>query len=234
MKEPGIDGGGSADPNGESLFDQLNRTGVKCIVGTGRSGKTATVHYLMENYFQDRRKVMFKVPEPIMEFLPKDYGRAMDLEEIEKDDVVFIDDAALFMSSRSWSSKANRKFTMALTIISHWNVVMIIAIQNMRLLDVLASATQDFMLLQKYGAWANVTLERDEYKRQLVLGQLVLQNEIRKTMESKLNVDVRNYLMNHNDWKLYKTTLPTYWCNQLSIPYADYRFKGWGGKDNAE
>jgi len=229
MKESGSDGSVSGDPNGDSLFEQMNRTGVKAIVGTGRSGKTATIYWLFENCFQKRQKVLFKVPDTMQKYLPDDYGIIQNIEEIEKGDVVFVDDAALMVSARAWDTRHNKRFTSALTIISHWDVVMIIAIQNMRLLDILAGAMQDFVLLQKFGEWENITLERREYKNKLLIGQAVLQKELRRMRELKPNLEVKNYMLNHKNWKLYKTGLPSFWVPELSVPYADYRFNGMNG-----
>ena len=201
---------------------RLNFTGVIAVVGTGRSGKTATVHYLFEQVFRDRRKCFYRIPSTIGEHLPEDgnFGIIESIQEVEERDVVLIDDAALTASARTHSSKGNVQWTNALTIVSHWDVVIIITIENVRLLDVLFSSVQNFTLIQKLSDLENLRLTRPEFKRSLLTGQAVMG----KILQRNPDLDPRSLAFFHDNYRTYRVGLAEWWSDELSRPYREYRF----------
>lgn len=195
-----------------SLFDR--DCGVIFLIGSGRSGKTATAFWMCENELKGRQKALYRYPA---ELLPSDqYYSVGRVDDVENGDVVVIDDTALHLPARSWGGRVNRLFVSWLTVSSHKDILVLVLVQNTALLDVRLFSSQDCLLVQKYIDWVVVQSERKEYKGLLSVGNLLLAD----ASDAEV-VDRRALSYVHDRGEIYRSGLVDFWSDSLSKPYRD-------------
>ncbi|MCK4455089.1 MAG: hypothetical protein KAU99_01935 [Thermoplasmata archaeon] len=188
--------------------------GVVFLVGSGRSGKTATAFWMCEHELKDRRKAMYRYNEALLP--SEDYYCVSSVDEVEIGDVLMVDDTALHLPARSWASKANRLFVSWLAVSSHKDILVLVLIQNTALLELRLFSSQDCALVQKWMDWTVVSSEREEFKGQLLVGNVLLDKEA-----ERLGCDRRVLSYVHQEASYYRSGLVSFWDDGLSKPYRD-------------
>ena len=162
---------------------QLKQQLSKCLawslllVGASGSGKTHTAFYILWKWFPTYYIALYRYPQHALNALPKEIkDRAFSFEEYEelvikgeqarlegKKVIVFFDDTALFLLSRSGKNQLNVEVVQNMTIARQNNLCFLIAVQNLILLEkgMLESMNQ-FQLRTKMSYTQSVT-EREEY-----------------------------------------------------------------------
>lgn len=184
-------------------LEQMN-TGLVVLRGTGRSGKTATAHYLLEKVLNDR-PVVTLFPNPISDVVVNSFV------DVPNDSTLFLDDTALYLHARKFGSKTNVQFSQVLTVYSHKDVRVVMTVQNLSLLDISAFMSQDVLILYKFSDWNNLLQERQEHKTSAMVANLILQDLPSPRQQytySSLGEIIQN-------------PLPTDWTEQKSKPYRE-------------
>ncbi len=195
-------------------------TGIFLILGTGRSGKTATAYDLIRR--SQYPNYLFNVDIGVLKILEKQgeglYFRATedDIFRLRSCNIV-LDDAALWALSRNSSDSFNKALSKWYTIISHKDIRLFVLIQNAALLDLNTFRSQNIFVIQKRSNALNVEFERSELQNAVRVANLVL-----KLYAESLNVDVRNLFYEHTTKRVYLTELPEWYNDRLSKPYRDY------------
>ncbi len=195
-------------------------TGIFLILGTGRSGKTATAYDLIRR--SRSKNYLFNVDIGVLEFLNRNgegfYLRATEENLFKlKDCNLVLDDAALWALSRNSSDSFNKALSKWYTIISHKDIRLFVLIQNAALLDLNTFRSQNIFILQKRSNALNLEFERSELQNAVRAANLVL-----KLYAEALDVDVRNLFYEHTAKRVYLTELPEWYNDRLSKPYRDY------------
>jgi len=183
-------------------------TGLIAIRGTGRSGKTATAHWLLQEHLNDRPVVTLS-PNPISDVTVKDFT------DVPNDSTLFLDDTALYLHARKFGSKTNIQFSQVLTVYSHKDIRVLCTVQNLSLLDISAFMSQDVVLLFKHSSWHNIDQERPEFRTKVAIANLLLEDcpfPRQRYTYSSLGEIIEN-------------PLPSGWCEKSSKPYRDISLK---------
>lgn len=183
-------------------FIERMKTGLVVLRGTGRSGKTATAHWLLRHKWDDLPTVTL-APNPVSDLVVKDFL------DVPNDCNLFLDDSALFLHARKFGSKNNVAFSQLLTVFSHKDVRTIVTVQNLALLDISAFMSQDVLILYKSSDWNNLFQEREEYRTSAMIAQLVLEDcpsPVQQYTYSSLGELIQN-------------PLPSHWSEECSKPY---------------
>ena len=163
---------------------QLKQQLDKCLawslllVGASGSGKTHIAFYILWKWFPKDYIALYRYPQRALLALPKEIrDRAFSFEEYRelvvigekarkegKKVIVFFDDIALFLLSRSGKNQLNMEVVQNMTIARQNNICFLIAVQNLILLEkgMLESMNQ-FQLRTKMSYTQSVT-EREEYR----------------------------------------------------------------------
>lgn len=198
----------------------LSNEGVLCIVGTGRSGKTALGHLLATT--SNKPKYVIDYPQSSISCCPSDW-KTIEPENVFslKDCVLILDDAALFASSRNYNSPYQKAWVQFQTIISHKRITLIYIIQSTNLIDIGTLRSQRMAILYKYSDETNIMYERDEFKTVAATTRLI----ISKLRLKYPQVHEKAWVYDHTLGKSWKHPLPQHWTPLLSTPYRDYEVK---------
>jgi GTPase SAR1 family protein len=199
------------------LNEILNSCGAIVLIGTGRSGKTATAHHIT----QHTTKPIFALeyPQKNFEYLPSNWSTIKKEEVFNlKDCIIFVDDSALFASSRNFNSKWSKKWIQFQTIISHKNITVIFIVQSTNLLDIGILRSQRMAILYKYSDSVNILYEREEFKQIATLSNQI----IAKAKSQHFNVHPKSWVYDLELKQIWNHPLPHYWNDYLSTPYREY------------
>ncbi len=214
---------------GRPEYDIFNidhyHTGVFLYLGVGRSGKTASLYDILSrsrypSYFLEvDKRIWLDVPDPVrfrFYSTTKDFMFKL-LPPSGMCYNVVMDDAALFSSSRKTSDSFNKALQEFVTIISHKDILLHVLIQNTGLLDFKALRGQGVRILQKYSPTLSASFEREELAHSVEVANSVL-----RLYADAHGVDVRWFLYDHEDRKVYLSKLPEWYSDKLSKPYRNY------------
>ena len=199
------------------LMEILETEGVICIVGTGRSGKTALGHLLAS--YSSKPKYVIAYPQSAISACPSDW-ESISQEEVFRlqDCVLILDDAALFASSRNYNSSFQKAWIQFQTIISHKSITLIFIVQSTNLLDIGTLRSQRMSLLYKYSDETNILYERDEFKATAATARIVID----RLRESNTKAHPKSWVYDLTVGKGWRHPLPKHWSDILSTPYRDY------------
>ncbi len=216
------------------IFDLTRfRTGIFLYLGIGRSGKTASMYDIVSRaasrtfFLEVEKGTWVGLPDAVrinFNSIPKDMLFALRPKGGEVLDAV-MDDAALFGSARKTGDGFNKALLEYVTIISHKDIRLHVLIQNTGLLDIKALRGQGIHILQKYSPAVAASLEREEFRHQVEVANTVL-----KMYSDAHSVDVRWFLYDHFDRRVYLSMLPEWYNDALSKPYKNYVVKLEGKK----
>ena len=199
------------------LHEMLNTTGCICVIGSGRSGKTSTAHFITQ--FTNKQIYALEYPQQNFEYLPNNW-QSISKENVFnlKDCILFVDDSALFASSRNFNSNWSKKWVQFQTIISHKNITVIFIVQSTNLLDIGVLRSQRMAILYKYSDSTNILYERDEFKQIALLSNQL----ISKHRKSNPGIHPKSFVFDLELKQVWNHPLPNYWNNYLSTPYYNY------------
>jgi len=199
------------------LIDMLNTESVIACIGSGRSGKTSTAHYLTT--FTKKPIFALGYPQSALEHLSKQWQSVHPDDVFKlKDCVLFVDDAALFASSRNFNSTWSKLWVQFQTIISHKNITIIFIVQSSNLLDIGTLRSQRMAILYKYSDSTNILYERDEFKKIALLSNQI----ISKMRLSNPSVHPKSWVYDLTLSQCWTHPLVDYWNDALSTPFRDY------------
>ncbi len=199
------------------LNEILNSCGCIVLVGSGRSGKTATAHHIT----QHTKKPIYALEYPLSNFqyLPSNWFPISKEQVFNlKDCILFVDDSALFASSRNFNSAWSKKWVQFQTIISHKNITVIFIVQSTNLLDIGILRSQRMAILYKFSDNVNIMYEREEFKQIAILSNQI----ISKARSEHFNVHPKSWVYDLELKQIWNHNLPNYWNDKLSTPYRDY------------
>jgi len=192
--------------------------GIVLFWGTSGSGKTAAMWTALEDCRIHRPKAMYRYPEELLKPLDSlsgaGYRSIRNLSEVGVDEDLVLDDTALYLFSRNWSSKDSKAFIEFLSIARHKDVVVWLTCQSLRLLDVLVFEPVELLLVQKFIDFESVPLERDEYQVRAMVGNLTLED-----MRLLDPVGFKSYSYVHRFGGVWQTFLVPFWNSLYSKPY---------------
>lgn len=151
----------SQNPFESRIVDELStmRHGVILFLGSGKTGKSATLFSLCELFFPDRRHCLLETWEFDPRIFPG-YDVVGDLEQIPPGSVVVIEDAARVFSSRGSASRTD--LDGWLSIISHRDIVVLLSVQSTAILDLQFFRTQRVIIMHKRVWDTDLKFERPE------------------------------------------------------------------------
>jgi hypothetical protein len=199
------------------LLELLNSESVIACIGSGRSGKTSTAHYLTT--FTDKPIYALGYPQSALVHLSEQWQSVHPDDVFKlKDCVLFVDDAALFASSRNFNSTWSKLWVQFQTIISHKNITIIFIVQSSNLLDIGTLRSQRMAILYKFSDSTNILYERDEFKKIALLSNQI----ISKMRLSNPNVHPKSWVYDLTLSQCWTHPLVDYWNDSLSTPFRDY------------
>jgi len=211
------------------LIEILNTCGCIVLVGSGRSGKTSTAHHITQ--FTKKPIFALEYPAQNFQYLPKNW-KSIQRDDVFnlKDCILFIDDSALFASSRNFNSNWSKKWIQFQTIISHKNITVIFIVQSTNLLDIGILRSQRMAVLYKYSDNVNIMYEREEFKEIAILSNQI----ISKARNQHFNIHPKSWVYDLELKQIWNHPLPIYWNDYLSTPYRDYIVSDVGLRRNPE
>ena len=148
------------------------RHGVVVFLGSGKTGKSATLFSVCEMFFSDRKKCLLETYDFDRSLFPG-YAVYWDLENIPPGSVVVIEDAARIFSSRGSGSRAD--LDGWLSLISHRDIVVLISVQSTAILDLQFFRTQRVIFMHKRVWDTDLRFERPELQELQAAANLRLQ-----------------------------------------------------------
>jgi hypothetical protein len=136
-----------------SSWDELPKEGVISVYGFRGMGKSATVWDLAEKLHKEGREVVALLPDKKLAktLLPDWVEVITDPNEILvcKGKVVVADEMALQANARESMSEANRHWTKLMAIVRQLHILLLIACQHTRQLDVQLAMDVDWIVFKK-------------------------------------------------------------------------------------
>ncbi|MDO5853584.1 MAG: hypothetical protein Q4Q62_05995 [Thermoplasmata archaeon] len=129
------------------------------FLGSGKTGKSATLFSTVELFFPDRKKCLLETWDFDRGLFPG-YSVFWDLENIPPGSVVVIEDAARVFSSRGSASRTD--LDGWLSLISHRDIVVLISVQSTAILDLQFFRTQRVVFMHKRVWDTDLKFERPE------------------------------------------------------------------------
>ena len=135
--------------------------GVLICVGSGKQGKSCTLHSLVDICFPDREKYLLDTSGVDISIFPR-YGLAHDVDDIPVGAVVIIEDVNRVFHSRG--SSKDPTLQKWLGVISHKSNVVCITSQSMASTDIEFLRSQDVVMLHKRMFTEDIEFERPEFR----------------------------------------------------------------------
>ena len=135
--------------------------GVIICVGSGKQGKSCTLHSLISICFPQREKYLLETAEMDISIFP-DYGLAHTVDDIPVGAVAVIEDV-----NRAFHSRGSSRDPMLqkwLGVISHKSNVVCITTQSMASTDIEFLRSQDVVILHKRMFQEDIGFERPEFR----------------------------------------------------------------------
>jgi hypothetical protein len=199
------------------LNDILNTEGILVVLGSGRSGKTLTAHYLTT--WSKKPVFALGYPEQMTNYLPQHWQSIQPNDVFKlKDCILFVDDAALFASNREFNSNWSRKWLQFQTIISHKNITVIFIVQSTNLLDISTLRSQRMAILFKHSDPTNILFQRPEFINIAALANQIIQ----KNRNTKPQIHPKAWVFDLTSGSTFNHPIPKHWVPELSTPYRDY------------
>ena len=135
--------------------------GVLICVGSGKQGKSCTLHSLVDICFPDREKYLLDTSGVDISIFPR-YGLAHDVDDIPVGAVAIIEDVNRVFHSRG--SSKDPTLQKWLGVISHKSNVVCITSQSMASTDIEFLRSQDVVMLHKRMFTEDIEFERPEFR----------------------------------------------------------------------
>ena len=158
--------------------------GIMICVGSGKQGKSCTLHSLVDICFPGRKKYLLDTSRVDISIFPG-YGLAHVVDDIPVGAVAVIEDVNRVFHSRG--SSKDPTLQKWLGVISHKSNVVCITTQSMASTDIEFLRSQDVILVQKRMFPEDIEFERPEFRP----GQMIANEWIRRACSQYPEVDGR-------------------------------------------
>ncbi len=155
--------------------------GILICVGSGKQGKSCTLHSLVDICFRDREKYLLDTSGVDISIFPN-YGLAHTVDDIPVGAIAIIEDVNRVFHSRG--SSKDPTLQKWLGVISHKSNVVCITTQSMASTDIEFLRSQDVVVLHKRMFEEDVEFERPERQR----SQMFANERIARAIRSHPNV----------------------------------------------
>ena len=160
--------------------------GVLICVGSGKQGKSCTLHSLLDLCFRDREKYLLDTSGVDISIFPN-YGLAHTVDDIPVGAVAVIEDVNRVFHSRGSSKDATLQKWLG--VISHKSNVVCITTQSMASTDIEFLRSQDVVILHKRMFPEDIEFERPEFRN----GQMVANEWISRAIERHPDVPEKSW-----------------------------------------
>ena len=135
--------------------------GILICVGSGKQGKSCTLHSLVDICFRDREKYLLDTSGVDISIFPN-YGLAHTVDDIPVGAIAIIEDVNRVFHSRG--SSKDPTLQKWLGVISHKSNVVCITSQSMASTDIEFLRSQDVVMLHKRMFTEDIEFERPEFR----------------------------------------------------------------------
>ena len=186
--------------------------GVIIFIGSGKRGKSATMHSMVQLCWQGRQVYILDILDIDTKIFP-DYKQAKEVDDIEPGSIVIIEDAIRMFGSRG--SSANAILQLWLPLVSHKKCVVIITVQSMSSTDIEFLRSQDCVVIHKQMFNEDISWERSEF----LLVQAFVNVQIAKAVKKYPDIDERAWTFFDRWNELIAMPLVEWWGDQHSYMF---------------
>lgn len=201
---------------------------VILLLGSGQHGKTvAVLSLLSEPPFKDRDVVLVNYdPEFVKRYYPQPRFRALKWPENLKElkdlvrpgkDILFFDDAAFLMAARDAGTRENKDIQKVLTVLSHMELIGIIAVQSMAICDASVVQSQDVYPIHKHMDPLALSFERSQIMPYQATAELML----RKYRKTYPEVHPKAWSWSSRTNEMLISNIPDYYVPEMSKPFKE-------------
>ncbi len=149
---------------GSKALDHISQMehGVIAVVGSGKQGKSASLHSILSLTQPDRTISLYEPLDLDMSIFPDNYHQAKLIPEIRVGDIVVIEDVNRVFHSRGSSKDATLQKWLG--IISHKSNLVCFTSQSLATTDLEFVRSQETVLVNKYMFQTDLRFERQEYQ----------------------------------------------------------------------
>ena len=133
--------------------------GVIAVVGSGKQGKSASLHSLISLCQPDRKVTMLDPMEIDMSIFPDSYRHAKSIKDVDVGDIVVIEDVNRVFHSRGSGKDATLQRWLG--IISHRSNLVCFTSQSLAATDLEFMRSQDTVIVNKYMHPTDLVFERE-------------------------------------------------------------------------
>ena len=188
--------------------------GVIAVVGSGKQGKSASLHSLLAMCQPDRKVTMLDPMDIDISIFPENYRHVKRIGDIDVGDIVIIEDVNRAFHSRGSGKDATLQKWLG--IISHRSNLVCFTSQSMAATDLEFMRSQDTVIVNKYMHPTDLLFERSE----LVSTQLVA-NEWIESASAESKADRRAWCFFPNWNELVSIPLVEWWSYKHSHMLRD-------------
>jgi GTPase SAR1 family protein len=199
------------------IQDILDTEGIICLIGQGRSGKTALSHYLLT--YAEKPVYAFEYTDEAIALCPPNWNNVDRSTLFQlKDCIILIDDAAIALNSRNFNSSFSKAWSTFQTIISHKSITIVFVIQNTSLLDIATLRSQRIVMLFKVSNNNNIRFERPEYQQTSQHAKLLIE----KAIQAHPDEHPKSWYYDDETASVNQHPLAAHWDPGLSVPFRHY------------
>ncbi len=136
--------------------------GVIAVVGSGKQGKSASLHSMLALVQPDRPVSLYETMDLDMSIFPDRYRQAKTISDICVGDIVIIEDVNRVFHSRGSAKDATLQKWLG--IISHRSNLVCFTSQSLATTDLEFVRSQETVLINKYMFQTDLRFERPEYQ----------------------------------------------------------------------
>ena len=148
-----------------SAIDYIRRMehGIIIAVGSGKQGKSCSLHSLLDYCFPYRDKYLLDTLEFDVSVFPR-YRLVSKTADIPSGSIVIVEDVNRIFQSRGSSKRGDLQGW--LSIISHKSILLCLTTQNIADTDIAFLRSQDAVIMNKYMHEEDMNFERPEFRIQ--------------------------------------------------------------------
>ena len=188
-------------------IDYLEDTnhGVLVAVGSGKQGKSCTLHSIIELAWPLRPVYMLDTMDYDISMFPRNYHLVHDINRVKVGSVCVIEDVNRMFHSRGSSKDATLQKWLG--VISHKDIVVAITTQSMAATDMEFLRSQDAVVMHKMMHEADVSFERPEF----LLNQAVANNQIQLARTLRPDIHPNSWTFFPRFAELLPVPAPPWW-----------------------
>ena len=195
---------------------------ITVIIGRKGSGKSAQGYAIAEDINKVAKKEVYVLglPQTAKKLLPKSFTIVDDILQVPNGSCVFTDEAAIHFSSKEWYKKGHSELAKLIEIARHKELSLVFVTLNTASVDVNVLRFVDSVLFKPLSL-LQLELERQQMKKIIAEAQAAFADHVPE------GEDERSYTYVIGDKKrgMMKTTLPTFWTDDLSTSYEAFALR---------